>query len=184
MHEPSGRCVGYAITLLLLGLLGCPATSPASRTRTETVDAAIREDAAVHEDAGNTQLATDAAAGPDCTSDFDPGTTSGSFLVYWHDPASKACLARSYGSSGGGSGNRYASLEACRSACPAPTGQADCDASRVFSTQCVGSAIAMCGAHDTLCALPCSTDTQCASEPSGLRTCAGSACFNAGACAD
>jgi hypothetical protein len=101
----------------------------------------------------------------ECELPFDSGTGDDGAEVYWHDPDSRACLARSYGGSGGNA-NRFDSAESCEASCPPPTKPADCPAARMLA----GSACLECdpaggcGRSAPMCMLPCADDSDCAGE--------------------
>ncbi len=99
----------------------------------------------------------------DCTSDFDPGSSSASTidLVYWFNDEARACEGRYY-EGGGGNGNRYATSAECIAAC-APGSDPGCPPTTVWASKCVQGGIAGgCGAYEMTCALRCTGSDQCA----------------------
>jgi hypothetical protein len=94
-----------------------------------------------------------------CTEPFDPGPDAGAFTRYWYSSQARACLARSYGGSGGNA-NRYETRAACEAACkPAVL---SCDAPRVAANVCLEGGLAGgCATRGMACAAPCMVTGPC-----------------------
>jgi hypothetical protein len=100
----------------------------------------------------------------DCTSPFDSGMCDGAFAVWWHDPASGACIPQSYGGCDGNA-NRYETEEDCLAACPPPSTEGDCPAGRQLHLGCFQcGVIGGCMEERNFCALECDSDEDCSGE--------------------
>ena len=104
----------------------------------------------------------------DCASPFDPGPADASIGVFWHDPASRSCLPRIYGGTGGNE-NRYMTIEDCQEGCPPPADAGDCGPDRAFAAdQCLACGlVGGCRAQSNRCLARCGSDADCEDEQNG-----------------
>lgn len=104
---------------------------------------------------------------PECQLPFEPGTMGPSTRAFFHDPLSGACLGRSFND--GNNGNRFATLQACEAACPAPS---QCPSGRLMREKCLECGpVGDCADQRQVCAKRCEAVAQCEGDPLGDAVC-------------